>query len=61
LINPGFKALFLGFRCQVSGVRVKGETGVNQRRWQLAEETAVYGVNDELFHQGWPITTEHAS
>jgi hypothetical protein len=32
-----------------------------ERRWQLAEETAVYGVNDESFPQGWPITTEHAS
>jgi hypothetical protein len=30
------------------------------RRWQLAEETAVYGVNDESFSQGWPITAEHA-
>ena len=45
----------------MSGVRVKGKTGVNQGRWQLAEETAVYGVNDESFPQGWPITTEHAS
>jgi len=25
-----------------------------ERRWQLAEETAVYGVNDESFPQGWP-------
>jgi hypothetical protein len=33
-----------------------------ERRWQLAEETAVYGVtDDESFPQGWPITTEHAS
>jgi hypothetical protein len=43
-----------------------------ERRWQLAEETAVYGVTDESFPQGWPqyhspklrgrpITTEHAS
>ena len=32
-----------------------------ERRWQLAEETAVYGVNDESFPQGWPITAEHAS
>jgi len=32
-----------------------------ERRWQLAEETAMYGVNDESFPQGWPITTEHAS
>jgi len=26
---------------------------------QLAEETAVYGVKNESFPQGWPITTEH--
>ena len=32
-----------------------------ERRWQLAEETAVYGANRESFPQGWPITTEHAS
>jgi four helix bundle protein len=32
-----------------------------ERRWQLAEETTVYGVNEESFPQGWPITTEHAS
>jgi len=31
------------------------------RRWQLAEETAVYGANDESFPQGWPINSEHAS
>jgi hypothetical protein len=31
------------------------------RRWQLAEETAVYGINDESFTLGWPITTEHVS
>jgi hypothetical protein len=31
------------------------------RRWQLVEKTAVYGVNDESFPQGCPITTEHAS
>ena len=24
-----------------------------ERRWQSAEETAVYGVNDESFHQGF--------
>jgi hypothetical protein len=29
--------------------------------WQLAEETAVYGVKNESFPQGWPITTEHVS
>ena len=32
-----------------------------ERRWQLAEERAVYGVNDESFPQGWPITAEEAS
>jgi len=32
-----------------------------ERRWQLAEETAVYGVKNESFLQGWPITTEHVS
>ena len=32
-----------------------------ERRWQIAEETAVYGANDESFPQGWPITIEHAS
>jgi len=37
----------------VSGVRAKGETGVNQERWQLVEEMAVYGVNDESFYQGF--------
>ena len=30
-----------------------------ERRWQLTEEAAVYGVNDESFSQGWPVTTEH--
>jgi len=45
----------------MSGVRVKKKTGLNQGCWQLAEETAVYGVNDESFPHGWPITTEHAS
>jgi hypothetical protein len=32
-----------------------------ERRWQLAEESAVYGVNDETLSQGWPITAELAS
>jgi four helix bundle protein len=32
-----------------------------ERRWQLAEETGVYGLTDESFLQGWPSTTEHAS
>jgi hypothetical protein len=32
-----------------------------ERRWQLAEETAVYGVKNESFTQGWPITTEPVS
>ena len=25
-----------------------------ERRWQLAEESAVYGVSDETLSQGWP-------
>ena len=32
-----------------------------ERRWQLAEETAVYGVKNESFPQGWPITAGHVS
>jgi four helix bundle protein len=32
-----------------------------ERRWQLAEETTVYGLTDESVPQGWPITTEHSS
>jgi len=32
-----------------------------ERRWQLADETAVYGVKNESFPQGRPITTEHVS
>ena len=32
-----------------------------EHRWKLAEETAVYGANDESFPQDWHITTEHAS
>jgi hypothetical protein len=32
-----------------------------ERRWQLAEESVVYGVNDESFPQGCPITAEPAS
>jgi len=32
-----------------------------KRRWQLAEETAVYGVKNESFPQDWTITTEHVS
>jgi hypothetical protein len=32
-----------------------------ERRWQLAEQSAVYGINDEFFSQGWPITAELAS
>jgi len=24
------------------------------RRWRLVKKTAVYGVNDESFPQGWP-------
>jgi hypothetical protein len=30
-----------------------------ERRWHLAEETAVYGVTDESFHQaGFPLTPD---
>jgi len=29
-----------------------------ERRWQLAEELAVYGVNDETLFQGWPLTPD---
>ena len=32
-----------------------------ERRRQLAEETVVYGVKNESFPQGWPITIEHVS
>jgi hypothetical protein len=45
LTNRGSEAFF---RFQVSGLRIKGET-------------AVYGVKNESFPQGWPITTEHVS
>ena len=27
-----------------------------ERHWQLAEESAVYGINDESFPKGWPST-----
>ena len=37
-------------RFQVSGVR-------GERRWQVAEEFAVYFANDEVFLQGWPNTS----
>jgi hypothetical protein len=33
----------------------------NSAPTQLAEESAVYGVNDETLSQGWPITAEQAS
>jgi len=29
-----------------------------ERRWQVAEESAEYGVNDEPLPQGWPIAEE---
>jgi len=32
---------------------LEGKVPERERRWQLAEETAVYGVNDESFPQGW--------
>ncbi len=25
------------------------------RRWQINDETAVYGVNDEPIQKGWPL------
>jgi len=31
-----------------------------ERRWQIAEESAVYGVNDEPLPPGWPSTTAQA-
>jgi four helix bundle protein len=27
-----------------------------ERRWQVAEEPALYGANDQMIHQGWPAT-----
>jgi hypothetical protein len=29
-----------------------------ERRWQAAEESAVYGADNEHFTQGWPIAEE---
>ena len=29
-----------------------------EQRWQIAEESAVYGSNDEPLPQGWPIAVE---
>ena len=26
-----------------------------ERRWQVAEESTIYGSNDESLSQGWPI------
>jgi len=43
------------------GKKLERKIPERERRWQLAEETAVYGVTDESFPQGWPITTDHAS
>jgi four helix bundle protein len=28
------------------------------RRWQVAEESVVYGANDEPVSQGWPVASE---
>jgi len=28
------------------------------RRWQIEEEQEVYSANNNLFAQGWPITSE---
>jgi hypothetical protein len=49
--------------CMLNGLEktLEHKDPAQERRWQLAEETAVYGVYDESFPQGWPITTEHAS
>jgi len=38
-----------------------GKVPERERRWQLAEETVVYGVKNESFPQDWPIITEHVS
>jgi len=32
-----------------------------ERRWHLAEESSVYGVNDEPLIQGWIVNVEEAS
>jgi len=32
-----------------------------ERRWQIAEESAEYGVNYELCLQGWPISSKTQS
>jgi hypothetical protein len=29
-----------------------------ERRWQVAEESAVYGADNEHYPQGYPITEE---
>jgi len=29
-----------------------------ERRWQVAEDSVLYGVNDEPLTQGWPIYVE---
>jgi hypothetical protein len=29
-----------------------------ERRWQLAEESAEYGLNGEPLSQGWPLVDE---
>ena len=29
-----------------------------ERRWQLTEESAVYGINDQTLLKGWPISAE---
>ena len=29
-----------------------------EQRWQIAEEPAVFGSNDEILPHGWPAVTE---
>jgi four helix bundle protein len=47
----------------LNGLEKTLERNVPERehRWQLAGETAVYGIKNESFPQGWPITTEYVS
>ena len=32
-----------------------------ERRWEVTEESAIYGVNDELNPQGWPVSLKPES
>jgi hypothetical protein len=40
------------------GENIGAKIPERERRWQLAEESAVYGVNDETLFQGCPLTPE---